>query len=781
MDDDNKNNEMDDLEAQLSSLGLFGSDDDAEDDPFAALDALSNPPPAPPAAKEASFDDLDDILGGVDEAPASDAVEESDDFSALDDLLGGMDMDDTEEAPIAEADTVSADADDDFSALDDLLGGGLDDDAPMADSADDNPLAAFDEPDLSDFDDLDSLMGGGAGGDGDYDDLDSLFADSGAPMSTDGGEMDLDAQLNALLMADEAADQSFSPGDITSAMPTQSVYDPEVDGMGSVQYVKGSIAKEEEKPPKLFENMSFGKMVATFIIGVCLIGVGAVTAIMAHSAVQAQDNYIASLEHFTPIEIPLHGTTNDIFIHESAVIGGTHVTLTRISAGYSGTFIYFDELFDPDDFYILLYNQARHLYARTTFGLSGSTDTGTVLRFGPLTFNTLFLTLHMQCRRSGEFALFSYRFLSPPVHEGPVFINRPVNVAGDSERPSGINIRSAVFDSSSSTVHFSYAPYAQAEGFSLRKRDDAALLSLTDLSGLVSPMTNQNAVVYFDEFGIMLGMSVFGPVFSLESTVGVIFNGLAYFYPNPESEVTPSQLFGNNQDNPFSVETGNFILNLEGMAQDGPYVVLTMHGLNEARRRIPTDVDMVLRIDVGGGNYIEVPGITGVMHRGTDVRFNIQPYLNRIRDAHISQYSLVINRIDYDVPSMRVPIRVSRFYNMKHTRRTNTETAITEALNSLLAYKSGQTSRAGILGVSEDVINSPMIGGLFAPADFVGRPMFTSSVSTGELVSNYDYLAVAEVQWTAGEGADFQYFRETFKVIARSRDGIWTIVELIKI
>jgi hypothetical protein len=50
----------------------------------------------------------------------------------------------------------------------------------------------------------------------------------------------LDSQLEMLLMADQSADAGFEVKDISAALPTQSVYDPEVDGMGSVQYVKGN-------------------------------------------------------------------------------------------------------------------------------------------------------------------------------------------------------------------------------------------------------------------------------------------------------------------------------------------------------------------------------------------------------------------------------------------------------------------------------------------------------------------------------------------------------------
>jgi len=99
MDDELKNGDldgMDDLEAQLAALGIFGGDDDNssdtpadpfaglgfgdDDDPFAALEGLSAPsaPPAPKAAPVITLDDLDGLDG----------------FTTLDDLdsLDGLDF-----------------------------------------------------------------------------------------------------------------------------------------------------------------------------------------------------------------------------------------------------------------------------------------------------------------------------------------------------------------------------------------------------------------------------------------------------------------------------------------------------------------------------------------------------------------------------------------------------------------------------------------------------------------------------------------------------------------
>jgi hypothetical protein len=431
----------------------------------------------------------------------------------------------------------------------------------------------------------------------------------------------------------------------------------------------------------------------------------------------------------------------------------------------------------------LLFNQARNLYSNTTFNISAAENSGTVLQFGPLTGNALFLTLHIQCKNSNEFARFDFRLTAPAIHETPVFINRPHNVLGC----EGLLVRHAVFDSGSSTIHFSYEPDLLREGLRLNPDFDEPFVSLYAFGNTVTPLTNENAKVYFEEFNLLMGVATFGPVLNLEGNVDVIFHGLTYYYPFPEVHVVPEQLFGRDQDDPLPVETGPFTLFLEGMEQQGTYVVLAMHGLNENNRRAVTNLDITLRVTLDDGSLIDMPGIVraaplDALNVGTDVLFNMAPYGNRLREIHISNYSLVINWVEYDVPSVSVPIHVTRFHNMKHTRRHAAELAINEAFRGLLAHKSGEVLPENIVGLSDALRNSnELFNDIFAAEEFDGRAVYVSSVSTGDLVSNYEYLAIVEVLWTVGEGADLQYFRKEFQVTARSTDMIWAVVEIIRL
>jgi hypothetical protein len=649
-----------------------------------------------------------------------------------------------------------------FDGLDDLesLLGGSDGDS--------DPFAGFDFGEDGDDDPFASLQGFG-------EQLNELSPSPMSASSGDSDELDLDKQLEMLLMADQSADETFEVKDVSTTI-TQTVYDPAVDGMGSVQYVKGAFIKEEERKAKLFADISAGKMIATLIIGVLAIGVGFVTFLVTNRAIQAQETLIAAVSHFTPIEIP-RGEANNashIFINERAYLFSDPFTLTRMTAAYSGTFFYFEESFNPDDYYILLFNQARKLYQRTTFDIVAAPNDGTVLKFEPLSGNTLFLTLHIQCKNTNEFIRFYYRFTSQPIHEAPVFINQPHHVMGEN---SGLIVRHAVFDSASSKIHFSFAPDLQAPGLRINSRAEAPFVSLTDINFEYAQLTNEHAEIFFDEFNMLIGAATFAPIQNLESNIEVVFNDMVYHYPNPYVGVTPAQLFGNSQRNPLPVQIGGFTLNLEGIIQDNNLIKMTLHGLNENNRRTATNLDIALRVALDDGSYVYMPGDVGVSPRGSDVKFDMRPYGSQLRNAHISQYSFVINWVEFDVETISAPIRVTQFFNMKSTRRHAAETAVTEAFIGFLSYKSGEVTRDGIVGISPEVKRSGVFD-IFAPVECEGRPMYAVSISAGDMISNYDYVGVVEVTWAADENENLKYFREVFQITAQSENGIWTIVNV---
>jgi len=627
---------------------------------------------------------------------------------------------------------------------------------------------------------LSALLGGG-----DDDDPFAMFEALGeggstasTPVAMD-GDVDLEDQLAALLAADQSADEEFEIRDISASAPTQTVYDPEVEGMGVLQYVKGTFkAEESTSKGKLFEDVSVWKMLATAGIGVLFILVGAASVIFAVLAIRDQEEAIAAVSHFTPLELPT-GTANNAnfaFINQPMDMGARRFTLSRISAGATGTFFFFDEHFSPDDYIIFLYNQARHLYPLSTFDINAAPGSGTVLQFGSLSRNTLFLTLHIQCRTSHEYVRFEYRFLSPPAHAPVLYLARGVQVNGDFP---GLMIRHAVFDNTSSQIHYSFTHDPRTAGIRMNPNFGENFVSLNDLFSTINNLTNGMSAVYYEDFDITIGKATFGALLSIDGLMHVNFNNLTFFYPSPSFDVTPRDLLDNNQAEPFPVQVGSYTLNLEAMQQQGSLLVLTLHGLDENGLRRETIPDMTIRINAGT-RVIFIPGETRSQRRGSDVLFDLAPYLSYIREIPISQYHLLIHSVEFDLPQISIPLQMCPVFNdLPNARRFAAETAVTESFLSLLAYKSGDASIGGIIGVS-DAARDAFLTKL--PVESVSyRPMYNATVVTGDLVSNYDYLSVVEVQWVSGTGSAIEYFHGIFQVTSRSQDGIWSVVDIRQI
>jgi len=704
-------------------------------------------------------DDMDDLeaqlaaLGFGGDDASEESVSSADDLDAQFAALGNDDDESSSNNDDLEAQLAALG----LGGSDDIGGGGEDNRFSVED--DDDPFGVM----------LEEM--GQAGGS----DVNDPFA---------GGDLDdLDRQLDLLLSADKNADESFEMMDVSKSTPTEIIYDPEAEGL--MLYVRGETVIKEETAPKkrLFENVRVWHLIAVAVVGVLFILTSALTAIWATNTIREQEEVLQTVAHFSPIVMPVNvaNNANAIFVNQHTRLNGQSFTLSRISAGYSGTFFYFDEHFDTEQYVFLLYDQFRTLFTRSDFDIQAEAGSGTVLKFAPLHNRVVFLTLRIQCVSTHSVANFYFRFENAPVLASPIYITHPVPVIeGEDSDLAGFTIRHAVFDNASSQIHYSFSHDPHATGIRKRTDRDGPFVALHDGISAMTVFTNENAFVDFSDisdFDIVMGTATFGSVFSLNGRVEVILSDLAYFYPYPNIDIAPRDLFGRDQRFPHTVDTGPFRLNLEGMAQQGSNVVLVLHGTDENGVRTQTVPTVSLRIDVGT-NVIDIPGNARYLAMGTDVVFNLSPYLAQIRDVNIDNYALVFHSVEYAVPQIAVPVQLSQDFNLPRMRRVAAEVSVYEAFRGLLGYMSGEMDRDGIVGLAPMLDNQQLFD-IFAPRHVLQeRPMYGVQMVTGDLISNYDYFAIVQVQWVGGEGVHMDYFNETFRVTARSRDAIWGITNI---
>ncbi|MCL2187533.1 MAG: hypothetical protein FWC16_10520 [Defluviitaleaceae bacterium] len=661
---------------------------------------------------------------------------------------------------------------DEFDEMMQSLGMGSDEDEPApppleeTDSGDD-----FDMSGLEGLDELEALLGAG-GGD-----------DTTAEPTPFGTGDDLDAQLAAALAQDQEAVDDFEALDMAPKVSSRSVYDGGSildDDVPALIYSKDDgKTGGKKKRGKLFAGLTVRKiLVAGFILFLIFVGGGAAAVVVAHAVAQER-LVVDAMSHFTPIEIPQNVANNANFIpiHERLVLSCQSFTFSRMSAGYLATYVYFDEVFDPEDYIILLYDQRRRLFVRQQFDLQPDPLLGTILRFDPIIPGVRFLTLHIQNKQTREYGAFNFRLMGQMTFGAPVFLNHPLALVEGGDPNSGIRISNAAFSNIDSSIYFSFG--GEFEGVGLRKRGESndTMVLLRDNFGGATVFTEQYAIAFFEDSDAWVGRATFGPLLSLHSYVDIVFRDLYYVYEYPPVDIPLRHLSGRNQDYPHSMYIGPFILNLEAMAQQGHLLVLVLHGTDTNGQRLPTHVEASLHIDLGRGEYILLPTQqVNVSPRGTDVVFDLMPYIAQLRDVHIDRYTLVLRTAEFGVPEVSVSLNLANAAQQPGTRRENVILSIESAFMSRLAYMSNEIALHSIIGFAPELLHDAEVMRPFAQRNVNERPMYNVTLVAGDFIDNYTFLAVVESEWAKDLGTDTQFLRTMHRVIARSSEGIWSIV-----
>jgi len=604
------------------------------------------------------------------------------------------------------------------------------------------------------------------------------------PLGEDGDVMDLDSQLEAMLQADQDADDDFEPIEVGPIVSTRSIYDAggmldDNDGNALIYSKEESKAAMRGEKKSIFSALTVRKLlVAGFVLLLVFVGAGT-AAVLASRAVAEQRLEVAAMAHFTPISLPLEVANNANFVHvnQRLTIGAQDFSLSRIAFGYSGTYVYFNELFDPEDFAIVLYDQKRRLYVRQQFDLRHDPVLGTILRFDPIYPDALFLTLHVQSNETREYGEFNFRLVGGLTFGAPLFYTHPISLMPGSNPQGGLRISQVEFSNIETVIHYSFS--GSFAGVGLRQRDasDQTFIHMRDNFTGLKVLTDPQAIALFPCRDAFVGRATFGPLMSLHSQVDIVFRDLYFVYLNPIVDIPLRHLSGRNQDEPHTMYMGAFRLNLEAVAMQQHLLVLVLHGVNEAGQRMPTYVTPSLHVDIGRGETVVIPAQqVNVSPLGTDVVFNLWPDWGLISGVHIDHYTLVLETAEFGVPEVSITLDLSQAVHHPGSRRETAILAVESAFASRLSYMSGEIGLGSVIGFAPELLHDEEVMAPFAPRTVHERPMYGATVVVGDFIDNYTFLAVVESEWAMGSGGDMQFLRTSHQVIARSHDGIWSIV-----
>ncbi|MDR1664809.1 MAG: hypothetical protein LBR83_07830 [Clostridiales bacterium] len=604
--------------------------------------------------------------------------------------------------------------------------------------------------------------------------------------SPEAAESDLDAQIEHMLALNQEADSTFVVQESKDLVQGRAYYDAEgvteipdaEDFIKSASAEQGEADKGEAVKGGFLRRHFARRTKLQLVLEACYIaifiaGVGVAAALISREIIVNKE-IERQVSIYTLIEQPkeVYNNTNYIYINEVVSVAGSPLTLTKISADSANTYIYFSESFDPNEYEIALYDQRRRLFHLYRTDTQPPETAGTTLKFDALSSRTAFLTLFIRHIESGESASFYYHFENPPAFSTPVYITEPIQLL---EGDLSLKIEAASFGSTGSEVAYSLSCNNPMGEIRFSDSKNGAPLSLREFSSQIQAFSATPSEVRFDEHDTIIGKMNFLPIRNQDDTVDVNFNNVFVQNTLNRSNINTQPLFRREREHVLNVAGRKLVL--EGMQQQGNYIVLVMHMEDAGGNRSESVIDAVLTVEHNGEQF-QFPGVCYSSPQGTDVLFDISEHRERLFGVSVDNFSLSISSVEYNIPTVTATIDLSAVRPpTSEPRAITAERAVTAAFTSRLAYKSMVSESFD--GFSGDIENDRVMTRYYTPitAPASDTPMYAAKVINGVLLDDYTYLAVVEEDWVVGSGEDLEFFSRSHKIVAEYVMGRWMVTQ----
>ena len=617
----------------------------------------------------------------------------------------------------------------------------------------------------------------------DDDDDDNFFDGEDEDLSDSDIKIDMDKQISEMLAMDEQAEQDFFDPEPHKYLVSQSVYED-----GSVQTsnwttysqntdridrLRARLAQEEQAAAQAVAGRFVLPRIVThaLIFALVILGLGATIIFVAQQAAAKQAR-LDAISHFSAIKQPVNAPNNAnfIYLNKKTSVNRQDFTLAKMSVGGTDTLFFFEEAFDPKNYIITLTDQKNTLYHRYQNDTQYNPESGTVLKFDKLYYDSFFLTLFIQDIETSEHASFYFRFEAPLVFTAPLYLNRPVTVFDE----SGFTIRLEQAEADNAGVDFLYTLQWEKDDSQIRFGEGGVpSVELRDGSRYLPAFADKPVEYRYDDLNLSMGRVSFAPARQRNYPLEFVFKDLHYYYTLPTAKADLRKLFAYRENGPQELRAGQNTLVLEAMATQNEVAVLTLHSVDENGNRLLTRMDADLVIETARGD-ITVPGVCHYTAEGSDMVFDLSSVRAQIDQVPLSRYSLDIKGVLYSVPRLSVKIPPDAYSEYADERLYGISQSVHAAFLSRLAYKSFEIPFEEITGFSEELLADRALTRLYAPVAAGEGARYSAKVING-LIYKGQYLAVVEEEWVVGEGEDIVFLSATHQIAAVKAQAEWTI------
>ena len=607
-----------------------------------------------------------------------------------------------------------------------------------------------------------------------------------------------DDAIAQLLAMDEREDSSFEFNRSTSG-PRVAVYDEEgvgdwsefsfdpyadidddpnarIPGQKLRESARMSSRRKKSLKSRIFEMPMGTFLAASGLILVVILGLsaGAIFGIDRVSA--ARRDQIIATAHLTPIEQPLNVANNSHFINVAMIesLEYEEFFLRRITIGQRGTLFHFEDIFDPNEYSIMLRDQDNNFFGRIRQDIEyASSRRGTTLQFSPLRNTTRELTLYIQQVGGSESITFELLLEDGPGFPSAAYVNNSVPLfSGTDGLEHQIMIANAVFSNTSSELIYLIRKDPSGESITF-ERDN---LAIRDGARRLESNRTKPAEFTFREQNLVLGRITYGPMLNLISTARVDFGDLFVSSPMPQRNIDITALFRDTPEDVQRIQVGNYTLVLERMGVRGNLVILVMHGHDAYDQRMRTELDVNLVIETASGP-ITIAGQNHSMEQGTDIVFDASGHgITTINPNNVRLDIASFNMLATDVS---VSLHLDHQSLRPSQNRVDVESFIRTAFSSRLSYRLENISFNSIRGFSFDVLYNQAIMRHYTPMSLPENAvaMYDIQVLAGAFYGEDIFLAVVEEELAITENGYISTLHTTHQIVVQLIEDQWVIIE----